>query len=164
MVLKSKYPVFITLSFSAITGIYFLLMFNKEVMALAAGAIGLITLGFIVYLSIGARVQNTFTYSLRNSDTVLYKGKVHYYISEQPMAGTLYLIDDKLVFQSGASGPRQKTEIILFLNEVREVSFERTHRDEHKNIVIITADGNERFLVKGNQLWIDEIENALRKA
>lgn len=100
-------------------------------------------------------------YNLKNSKDVVYEGAANYFHNTKQIAGYMYLLRDRLVFQSRSYKMTLKHEVVLELNDIKEVSFAKTNHLLDKIIVIVTKTGDERFLVKGHQLWIDEIENAL---
>lgn len=166
MVLRSKYPILFGLAFGIATGVYVSISYKNESLALVLG-ISCFLLGTTVsYLRLSTPVnkvedQPAFRHNLKSSKEVIYRGPANHYIENTSISGTLYLLRDKLIFQTGFLNSRQKHEVVMFLNDIKEVSFAKTYHVLDKIIVIVTNTGDERFLVKGNQLWIDEIENAL---
>lgn len=162
MVLRITFATTLTMTCGFLISIYVLLNFHQEGMAIALGATCSIV--GIIAARLGMqklRDKNKFTYVLKHSTEVLYQGTANHFVGVQQVNGTLYLLKDKLVFQTGFFRSRLKHESIIQLSAIKEVSFAKTHKVYDKIIVIVTDMGEERFLVSGNQLWIDEIENAI---
>jgi len=139
---------------------YYLMVLNTESMALSVVAVGLFILAFAAHLLTKRTNSKPETLNLKNSADVLYNGAAGLQQDDSQLNGTLYLLRDKLIFRAG-SFSKVKHETIIGLSDIREVSFAKTHRVHEKIVVIMTENTQHRFLVKANQLWIDEIENAL---
>lgn len=160
MTIRSKYFVFLSMAGMLATSIYVYFMFNREGIVISAGSMGLFVLTLLTYIIVNSLKAGSTEPSLKNSTDVIYKGNVVYSIDEAPVAGTLYLLKDNLTFQNTALR-KVKHETKIALRDIKEVSFAKTHRPHEKIIVIIAQESEYRFLAKSNQLWIDEIENAM---
>jgi hypothetical protein len=160
MTIRSKYFVFLSMAGMLATSIYVYFMFNREAIAISAGSLGLFVVTLLTYIIVNSLKTGITEPSLKNNTDVTYRGNAVYSIDDAPVSGTLYLLKDNLTFQN--TGLRKvKHEIKIPLSDIKEVSFAKTHRPHEKIIVIIAQESEYRFLVKSNQLWIDEIENAM---
>lgn len=165
MILRSKLPIVLGLAFGLLTGIYILFSLNSRNLAIVMGIAGFfMATSLLSYLRRRKPKKDeaeSFNYSLRNNKDVIYEGAANLFVNNKQITGYLYLLSDKLIFQSKSFKIALKHELVLELNRVKEVSFAKTNHVLDKIIVIVTEKGEERFLVKGHQLWIDEIEKAL---
>ncbi|OYQ34427.1 hypothetical protein CHU92_11790 [Flavobacterium cyanobacteriorum] len=158
MVLRSRF-IFFFLAFAAVAASYATLHFTAMDISLPTGIFCATLLALYIGVS-SHKKQRAARTSLKKSSEVVYKGTAYRYIDEETEKGTLYLLEDKLVFQSARF--RAKQETVIALEEVKDVSFSKTYNSIDRRIVITTESGKQSFLVKGNQLWIDVIENTLR--
>jgi hypothetical protein len=166
MILRSKLPVFLGLAFGVLAGVYILTTLNSQTLAFTIGIASFLIGAILLKYFRGAKKNSAndaecFSYSLRNSKDVIYDGAANHFLNGKQVSGYLYLLRDKLIFQSKSFKIALKHELVLELSRVKEVSFAKTNHVLDKIIVIVTESGDERFLVKGHQLWIDELENAL---
>jgi len=164
MILRITFATTLTLACGLLISVYILLNFHNEGFAIALGSSCLIA-GFVVArLGVSSlKNHNKFRFNVKNSSEVVYQGAAQHLVEPKYVNGTLYLLNDKLVFQTSLFNSKLKHESVISLEDIKEVSFAKTHRVLDKVIVIVTNNGEERFLVTGNQLWIDELENAMQQ-
>jgi hypothetical protein len=121
-------------------------------------SLGIISLTYIVFI-LSSTVKSNRTVTGNNkpgaAEQVIYKSAAVHTINDKPVKGTLCLLNDRLIFRG------KKTEITILLNDVTEVSFAKLYNSLDRRIIIGLKNDSKGFLVKGNLLWIEEIENAL---
>lgn len=161
MVLKSTHPTLSGLLLGITAGVTVFLTIKDAKLSFLSAVLCFAALNFFLRKSSQKDKPETHSYNLRNSKDVLYDGAANYFCGNKQVSGFMYLLKDRLVFQSKSFKITLKHEVVIELDNIKEVSFAKTNHLLDKIIVIVTKTGDERFLVKGHQLWIDEIENAL---
>lgn len=161
MVLKNTYITLSGLFLGVMAGVAVFVSVKDFTLSVLSAVLCFAALNFFLRKSNSKDKPGLQTYNLRNSKDVLYEGAANHFVNNKQVSGFMYLLKDRLVFQSKSFKVALKHEVILELKNIKEVSFAKTNHLLDKIIVIVTKTGDERFLVKGHQLWIDEIENAL---
>ncbi len=153
MIIRSKHFIF---PFLALTAVAFIYITDRLTVETALISLGIISLTYIVFiLSSAVRAVKTDAGESIQVNQVVYKSSAIHTIDDKPVKGSLCLMKDRLIFKG------RKAEVTILLNDVTDVSFAKLYNSLDRRIIIGTKNGSRGFLVKGNLLWIEEIENAL---
>lgn len=89
---------------------------------------------------------------------IVRSGRANHFINGEAVGGKLYLLTDKLQFQSHGFNIQNHGQIID-LEQIREVSFYNTLGLIPNGLAVTTLDGQtQKFVVNGRRLWKEEIE------
>jgi hypothetical protein len=93
--------------------------------------------------------------------TIIHSGKANHFKNIEAVGGNLYLFADKLRFKSHSINI-QNHELIINLNQIKEVSFFNSLGLVPNGLAIKTIDGKtEKFVVNGRKVWKNEIDKCL---
>jgi hypothetical protein len=153
------------LSFGILMGLFFAFRFDIHY-ALTAGPISGLFFGTIIYFFVTSNTVKKQT-QIENLDgkPIIRSGGANHFINGEAVGGKLYLLTDKLQFQSHSFNIQNHGQIID-LEQIREVSFFNTLGIIPNGLSVTTLGGkSEKFVVNGRQLWKEEIEKlkAVRK-
>jgi hypothetical protein len=153
------------LSFGILMGLFFAFRFDIHY-ALTAGPISGLFFGTIIYFFVTSNTVKKQT-QIENLDgkPIIRSGGANHFINSEAVGGKLYLLTDKLQFQSHSFNIQNHGQIID-LEQIREVSFFNTLGVIPNGLSVTTLGGkSEKFVVNGRQLWKEEIEKlkAVRK-
>jgi hypothetical protein len=93
-------------------------------------------------------------------DNIIYSGRANRYLgdSDVNIGGNLYLLKDKLVFQTNYVNFLHRNERIINLKEINAVWNEKTNVIIDNSIAIATNTGTEKFVVTDREEWKHHIE------
>ena len=129
--------------------------------ALIAGPISGLAFGIIVYFFVTSRTVKKQTQIQTDCEKIIHSGGANHFINGEAVGGKLYLLTDKLQFQSHNFNFQNHGQTID-LNQIKEISFYNTLRLIPNGLAITTLDGQtEKFVVNGRQLWKEKIEKRL---
>lgn len=88
----------------------------------------------------------------------MYSSRANHYIGRLSVGGKLYLLNDKIIFQTNLINFTSKHEVCIYLNEITAIRFETTYGLFDMDFIIETVNGNERFMSKHREIWKERIE------
>lgn len=94
-----------------------------------------------------------FAYRLKGNKAVLHSSLANHYINKISAGGRLYLLNDRIVFHTNLLNFMAKREVVLLISEIQDIRFESTYGIRDNDIILITASGQERFMVKDRETW-----------
>ena len=94
-----------------------------------------------------------FRYKLTGNPAVLHSSLANHYIGGISAGGRLYLIDGRLIFQTNLLNFMAKREVVMLTDEIQDIRFESTYGIRDNDMILITASGQERFMVKDRETW-----------
>ena len=150
--------IFAGLTFGLLSGLFLAFQFDTSY-ALIAGPIYGLAFGTALYFFVTSKTVKKQT-QIENVDgkTIIRSGGANHVVNFEAVGGKLYLLTDKLQFQSHSFNIQNHGQIIN-LKEIKEVSFYNTLGLIPNGLSITTMDGKtEKFVVNGRQLWKEEIE------
>ena len=148
------------LAFGLLFGVFFALRFGIN-HALIAGPISGLTFGVILYFFVTSKTIRRQTQIQTDGEKVIHSGGANHFTKGEAVGGKLYLLTDKLQFQSHGFNI-QNHGIILEIEQIKEVSFYNTLGVIPNGLAITTLGGRkEKFVVNGRRLWKEEIEKLL---
>jgi hypothetical protein len=126
--------------------------------ALIAGPISGLAFGTILYFFMTSKSVKKQT-QIENIDgqTIIRSGGANHFINGEAVGGKLYLLTDKLQFQSHNFNIQNHGQIID-IEQIKEVSFYNTLGLIPNGLAVTTNGGQiEKFVVNGRRLWKEEI-------
>lgn len=146
------------LAFGTLFGIFLAVRFNLSY-AIIAGPISGLVFGALLYFFMTSKTVKRQT-KIENPDgkPILHSGGANHFINGEAVGGKLYLLADRLQFQSHGFNLQNHGQIIE-LKQIKEVSFCNTLGLVPNGLTITTLDGQtEKFVVNGRRYWKEEIE------
>lgn len=150
--------IFAGLAFGLLLGLFFAVQFGTHY-ALIAGSISGLAFGTIIYFFVTSKIVKKET-QIENLDgkPIIHSGRANHFIKYEAVGGKLYLLTDKLQFQSHGFNIQNHGQVIE-LKQIKEVSFYNTLGLIPNGLAITTIGGQtEKFVVNGRRLWKEEIE------
>ena len=127
--------------------------------ALIVGPISGLLFGITIYFFVTSKTVKRQT-QIENSDgkPIVRSGGANHFINCEAVGGKLYLLTDKLQFQSHGFNI-QNHGLIIEIEQIKDVSFFNTLGLIPNGLVITTLNGKkEKFVVSNRRLWKEEIE------
>jgi hypothetical protein len=146
------------LAFGTLMALFFAFPFGVH-HALTVGPISGLFFGTITYFFITSNTVKKQT-QIENTDgkPIIRSGGANHFINGEAVGGKLYLLTDKLQFQSHSFNFQNHGQIID-LKQIREISFFNTLGLIPNGLSVTTLGGkSEKFVVNGRKLWKEEIE------
>lgn len=146
------------LAFGILFGFFLAFRFDTSY-ALIAGPISGLAFGAVLYFFVTSKTVKKQT-QIENLDgnPIIRSGGANHFINGEAVGGKLYLLTDKLQFQSHSFNIQNHGQIIN-LQVIKEVSFYNTLGLIPNGLSITTMNGQtEKFVVNDRQLWKEEIE------
>lgn len=146
------------LAFGLLFGIFLAVKFNPQY-ALIAGPISGLAFGAAIYFFVTSKTVKRQT-QIENLDgkTIIRSGGANYFINGEAVGGNLYLLTDKLQFQSHGFNIQNHRQIID-MEQIKYVGFYNTLGLIPNGLAITTLGGQtEKFVVNGRRLWKEDIE------
>ncbi|MBA3683449.1 MAG: hypothetical protein H0W73_20130 [Bacteroidetes bacterium] len=146
------------LAFGFLNALFFAVWFDAHY-ALIAGPISGLAFGMVLYFFLTSKTVKKQT-QIENLDSkpIIRSGGANHFINGEAVGGKLYLLKDKLQFQSHGFNIQNHGQIIDH-EQIKEVSFYNTLGIIPNGLTIITRSGQtEKFVVNGRRHWKEEIE------
>lgn len=127
--------------------------------ALIVGPISGLLFGIAIYSFVNSKTVKKQTEIGDVDDKLIIRsGGANHFINGEAVGGKLYLLSDKLQFQSHDFN-LQNHGLIIDIGQIKEVSFCNTFGVVPNGLKITTLDGGkEKFVVDGRKRWKEEIE------
>ena len=146
------------LAFGLLFGVF--LAFRYDInYALIAGPISGLVFGTVLYFFVTSKIVKRQT-QIENFDNkqIVHSGGANHFINAEAVGGKLYLLTDKLQFQSHSFNI-QNHGLTIEIEQIKEVSFYNTLGLVPNGLAITTLSGQkEKFVVSGRRLWKEKIE------
>jgi len=149
------------LAFGILFGLFLAFLYDMKLVLITSLISGL-AFGIIIYFFITSKTVKTQT-QIGNTDgnTVIHSGGANHFMKGEKVGGKLYLLADKLQFQSHGFNI-QNHALVIELKEIKAVSFYNTLGLIPNGLAITKHDGQtEKFVVNGRRTWKDEIEKRI---
>jgi len=136
------------------------LAFNIQMdVAIVIGVFFAIVSPVLFYFKMFSKIDYTIKFKKIDNNSIIYSGLANHFKNGISVGGTLYLLKDKLIFQTNAINYTQRHEHIINLNEIREVIFADTMGFISNGLFVKTNNnGKEQFVVNKREIWKEEIE------
>jgi hypothetical protein len=146
------------LSFVLLFGLFQAICYDINRALILGPILGLI-FGLVTYFFVTSKTVKRQT-QIENSDgkPIIRSGGANHFVNCEAVGGKLYLLSDKLQFQSHNFNI-QNHELIIDIRKIKHVSFYNTLGLIPNGLAITVMNGKkERFVVGGRKLWREEIE------
>ena len=159
---KLKYSLLSGLVFGIIVGIYCYAT-NKEEIAIVASIFCFITFSIISYFKMFSKIDFSEEFEKIDKKSIIYSGLANHFKDDISVGGTLYLLENKIVFQTNAINFIKRHQKIIELNEIDKTDFRKTMGLINNGIFIKTKDNiTEEFVVNKRETWKEQIENVMK--
>jgi hypothetical protein len=151
------------LAFGLLFGLFLAVRFDINY-SLIAGPISGLAFGTAIYFFVTSKTVKRQT-QIENLDgkPIIRSGGANHFINGEAVGGKLYLLTDKLQFQSHSFNIQNHGQIID-IEQIKEVSFYNTLGLVPNGLAITIHSGQtEKFVVGGRRLWKEEIEKLKEK-
>ena len=146
------------LVFGLLFGLFLAVRFNISY-ALIAGSISGLAFGLASYFFVTSKTVKKQT-QIENIDkkVIIHSGSANHFINGEAVGGKLYLLADRLQFQSHGFN-FQNHEHTITLQEIEEVSFYNTLGLIPNGLAIKKRDGQtEKFVLNRRGIWKEELQ------
>ena len=158
---KLKYSLLSGLVFGIIVGIYCYAT-NKEEIAIVGSIFCFITFSIISYFKMFSKIDFSEEFEKINEKTIIYSGLASHFKDNISVGGTLYLLDNKIIFQTNAINFMKRHQKIIELNEIDKTDYRKTMGLINNGIFIKTKDNvMEEFVVNKRETWKEQIEKVM---
>jgi hypothetical protein len=97
-----------------------------------------------------------------NEKSILYLGLTNHFKDNISVGGTLYLLENKIIFQTNAINFSQRHQTIIELNEINQTDFRKTLGFINNGLFIKTKKNEiEEFVVNKRVTRKEKIEKAM---
>lgn len=146
------------ISFGLLFGLFLAILFDTQY-ALIGGPVSGLGFGIAIYLFMTSSVVKKQT-QIDNDDgkPIIHSGGANHFVKGEAVGGRLFLLTDKLHFQSHNFNI-QNHELKIDLKEIKEVNIFRTIGLIPNGLSITKHDGRtEKFVVNGRRYWKNKID------
>ena len=159
---KLKYSLLSGLIFGIIVGIYCYVT-NKEEIAIVVSIFCFITFSIISYFKMFSKIDFSEEFEKIDKNSIIYSGLANHFKDDISVGGTLYLLENKIVFQTNTINFAQRHQKIIELNEIDKTDFRKTMGLINNGIFIKTKDNvTEEFVVNKRETWKEQIEKVMK--
>lgn len=155
---RIKNTILAGLAFGLLFGAFFVFLFGAD-HALITASIAALLFGAGMYFFVTSKTVKRQT-QIEDSDgrVIVHSGDANHFMKGEAVGGKLYLLTDKLQFQSHKFNI-QNHRLIIEIEQIKEVGFYNTLGFVPNGLAIITMGGQtEKFVVNGRRHWKEEIE------
>jgi hypothetical protein len=154
-----KTTIFAGVPFGLLMGLFFTLRYGSSfgcASGLAVGVLfGLTLASFVTWQS--ARFSRQA--AALDGERIRHQGPANHFRGWEGVGGWLYLTDGRLLFRSHGFNV-QRHELSMPLAEVADVQACSTAWVIPNGLRVVTANGDERFVVEGRRDWVEQIRLA----
>ena len=148
------------IAFGLFFGTFIAVLFSISYALIIGGILGL-AFGISIYFFVTSETVKQNTQIQADCENVIHSGGANHFLNGEAVGGKLYLLTDKLQFQSHGFNVQDHGQTID-LNKIKEINFFNIHRLIPNGLAITTLDGQtEKFVVSGRRLWKEKIEKLL---
>jgi len=159
---KLKYSLLSGLVFGLIVGVYCYAT-NKEEIAIAVSIFCFITFTIISYFKMFSKIDFSEEFEKIDEKSIIYSGLANHFKNDISVGGTLYLLENKIVFQTNAINFMKRHQEIIDLNEIDKTDFRKTLGLINNGIFIKTKDNlTQEFVVNKRETWKEQIEKMMK--
>jgi hypothetical protein len=157
--MKIKYSILAGLLLAVITFIYLVITTKMDIAIVLSLFIFFIS-PFLFYFKMFSKVDFSTKFQKIDKNLVIYDGMASHFKDGITVGGTLYLMDDRLIFQTNSMNFIKRHEQTIFLNKIAKVELVKTMGLINNGLLIkINDNQNEQFVVNKREIWKEQIEN-----
>ncbi|WP_313805639.1 hypothetical protein [Flavobacterium sp.] len=159
---KLKYSLLSGLVFGIIVGIYCYATGKKEI-AIVASVFCFLTFSIVSYFKLFSKIDFSEEFEKIDKKSIVYSGLANHFKDNISVGGTLYLLENKIIFQTNAINFAKRHQKIIELNEIDKTDFRKTMGLINNGIYIKTKDNvTEEFVVNKRETWKEQIEKVMK--
>ena len=159
--IKIRYSILAGLLFAVIMFIYLTITSKMDVAIVVSIFIFLVS-PFLFYFKMFSKVDSAGPFEKIDKKLVIYSGMSSHFKDGITVGGTLYLLSDRLIFQTNLINFIKRHEQTIFLNKIAEVELVKTMGLINNGLCIKIKDNlNEQFVVNKREIWKEQIEKYL---
>lgn len=156
--IKVKFSILAGLIFAVTTFIYLAITAKMDIAIVLSIFIFVIS-PFIFYFKMFSKIDFKTKFEKIDKTLVIYSGRSSHYLDGITVGGTLYLLSDRLIFQTNALNFSKRHEQIIFLSQVAEVEFiDMMGFIKNSLLIKIKNNNSERFVISKRETWKEQIE------
>ena len=157
--MKIKYSILAGLIFAVITFIYLVITTKMDIAIVLSSFIFFIS-PFLFYFKMFSKVDFSTKFQKIDKSLVIYDGMASHFKDGITVGGTLFLMEDRLIFQTNSINFIKRHEQTIFLNKITEVELVKTMGLINNGLLIKNKDNqNEQFVVNKREIWKEQIES-----
>ena len=161
--IKIKYSVFAGLIFALIMFIY-LSITSKMDIAVVVSIFIFIVSPFLFYLKLFSKIDFAGKFQKIDKKLVIYSGLSSHLKDGITIGGTLYLLNDRLIFQTNLINFLKRHEFTIMLNQIAEVETVNSFGQINNGLLLKNRNvENEKFIVTKREVWKEQIEKQIVK-
>ena len=158
-----KYSIFSGLIFGIIVGIYCYFS-NMEEIAIVVSVFCFVIFSIISYFKMFSKIDFATEFEKIEETSIIYSGLANHFKDDISVGGTLYLLKNKIIFQSNAINFLKRHQRIIELSEIDNTDFRKTLGFVNNGIFIKTKDNFiDEFVVNKREIWKEKIESTISK-
>lgn len=158
---KVTYSLLSGLIFGIIVGIYCYLT-NKKEIAIVLSIFCFLTFSIISYFKMFSKIDFSTEFEKIDNKSIIYSGLASHFKDNISVGGTLYLLKNKIIFQTNAINFSKRHQRIIKLNEIEQTDFIKTLGFINNGLFIKTNDNViEEFVVNKREIWKEQIEKTI---
>lgn len=157
--MKIRCSVLAGLLFALIVFIY-LAITSKMDIAIVLSIFIFIVSPFLFYFKMFSKVDFDTKFQKVEKKLVVYSGMASHFKDGITVGGTLFLLNDRLVFQTNLISFIKRHEVTILLNEISEVDTVDTY-GLVSNGLLIKSKVSDQFVVNKREIWKTEIEKQI---
>lgn len=159
--MKIRYSILSGLVFAFIVFVY-LAFTSKMDVAIVISIIIFLISPFLFYFKIFSKIDFKSKFLKVDSKKIIHSGLSNHYKDGISVGGTLYLLNNKLIFQTNSINFTNKHQQIIFLDQISEISFKDTMGFIGNGLHLKNLDGEfEDFIVYKRDIWKELIEQQI---
>ena len=119
---------------------------------------------FIIYFKILSKIDFFGEFQKIEKNLVIYSGMANHFKNGIAVGGNLFLLNDKLIFQSNLINFTNRHELIIPLNQVENIDFTNTLGIVGNGMNVKINNGKlEQFVVNRREIWKEQIEKNTKR-
>ena len=159
--MKIKYSILAGLLFAVIMFIYLAFTTKIDVAIVVSVFIFLVS-PILFYFKMFSKVDFSIKFQNIDKNLVIYYGMTNHFKDGISVGGTLYLLSDRLIFQTNSINFIKRHEQTILLNQIAEVELVKTMGLISNGLLIKNKNNqNEQFVVNKRETWKEQIEKYL---
>lgn len=161
--MRVKYSILSGFLFAIIMFIY-LATTSKIDIAIFVSIFILLISPILFYFKMFSKVDFTEKFQKIDKSKVIHSGMSSHLKDGITVGGNLYLLNDKLIFQTNMINFIKRHEKTIFLNQIAEVDFKDTMGFIKNGLHITNRNHeNDKFIVTKREIWKEKIEKQISK-
>jgi hypothetical protein len=162
-IIKIRYSILAGLLFAVIMFIYLAITAKMDIAIFVSVFIFLIS-PFLFYFKMFSKVDFSSNFQKVDKKSIIYSGMSSHFKDGITIGGTLYLLSDRLIFQTNIINFINRHEQTILLNQIIKVDTVDTFRLVSNGLLIKNRNyENEQFVVTKREVWKEQIEKQISR-